>query len=111
MCATLEASGLDHGPISVFERMRSMGLGGPLSGLPRSSVQTSVARLEPKKRPRSSYRRFSRLPAPNCCWQLPTWFISLVRGFCCCCPVNEVLLFGWDVGRELVGGARSGDGR
>ena len=37
----------------------------------------------------------------------PTWFISLVRGFCCCCPVNEVLLFGWDVGRETRGLSRS----
>ena len=66
--ATLEASGLDHGPISVFERMRSMGLDAPsVASLARLFRQRGVARSEPKKRPRSSYRRFV-YPAPNCCW-------------------------------------------
>jgi len=66
----LEASGLDYGPISVFERMRQMGLEAPsVASLARIFRETGVARLEPGKRPRASYRRFV-YPAPNACWQL-----------------------------------------
>jgi putative transposase len=69
--AALEASGLDHGPISVHEKMRAMGLDPVPStaSLARIFREAGVARLEPKKKPRSAWRRFV-YPAPNACWQL-----------------------------------------
>jgi transposase InsO family protein len=69
--AALEASGLDHGPISVHEKMRAMGLEQvpSVASLARIFREAGVARLEPKKKPRSSWRRFV-YPAPNACWQL-----------------------------------------
>ena len=69
--AALEASGLDHGPISVHDKMRSMGLAQVPStaSLARIFREAGVARREPKKKPRSAWRRFV-YPAPNACWQL-----------------------------------------
>jgi putative transposase len=69
--AALEASGLDHGPISVHDKMHSMGLKPVPStaSLARIFREAGVARPEPKKKPRSAWRRFV-YPAPNACWQL-----------------------------------------
>jgi putative transposase len=69
--AALEASGLDHGPISVHDKMRAMGLAvvPSTASLSRIFREAGVARLEPKKKPRSAWRRFV-YPAPNACWQL-----------------------------------------
>jgi putative transposase len=69
--AALEQSGLDHGPISVHEKMRSLRMEPvpAVSSLARIFRDAGVARLEPKKKPRASYRRFV-YPAPNACWQL-----------------------------------------
>ena len=69
--AALEASGLDHGPISVHEKMRAMCLEQVPStaSLARIFREAGVARLEPKNKPRSAWRRFV-YPAPNACWQL-----------------------------------------
>lgn len=69
--AALEASGLDHGPISVHDKMNAMGLDPVPSGasLARIFRAAGVARLEPRKKPRSAWRRFV-YPAPNACWQL-----------------------------------------
>ena len=71
MRAALECSGLDHGPISVHDKMRAMGLDPVPStaSLARIFREAGVARLEPKKKPRSAWRRFV-YPAPNACWQL-----------------------------------------
>ena len=78
--AALEASGLDHGPISVFDKMRQMGLQPPsVAALARIFREKGVARLEPKKRPRASYRRFV-YPAPNACWQLDATEYVLAGG-------------------------------
>lgn len=51
--AALEASGLDHGPISVHDKMRTMGLDSVPStaSLARIFRETGVARLEPRKSP------------------------------------------------------------
>ena len=70
MRAALEASGLHHGPISVREKMHAMGLEQVPSAtsLARIFREAGVARLEPKKKPRSAWRRFV-YPAPNACWQ------------------------------------------
>jgi putative transposase len=69
--AALERSGLDHGPISVHEKMRVLGLTPVPStaSLSRIFRDAGVARVEPRKKPRASFRR-SVSPAPNACWQL-----------------------------------------
>ena len=68
--SALESSGLDHGPIWVHDKMRSMGLEAPSpASLARIFRRKGVARSEPRKRPRSAWRRFV-YPAPNACWQL-----------------------------------------
>jgi transposase InsO family protein len=81
--AALEASGLDHGPISVHERMRTMGLAAPSeASLARIFREAGVARAEPKKRPRAAWRRFV-YPAPNACWQLDATEYVLTGGRKC----------------------------
>lgn len=81
--ASLEASGLDHGPISVHDKMLAMGLQAPsIASLARIFRSFGVARLEPRKRPRSSFRRFV-YPAPNACWQLDATQYVLAGGGKC----------------------------
>lgn len=82
--AALEASGLDHGPISVHDKMRALGFPRvpSIAALARMFRETGVARREPKKKPRSSYRRFV-YPAPNACWQLDATEYVLTRGRKC----------------------------
>lgn len=82
--AALEASGLDHGPISVHDKMRAMGLPQvpATASLARIFRAAGVARLEPKKKPRSAWRRFV-YPAPNACWQLDATEYVLTRGRKC----------------------------
>lgn len=69
--AALESSGLDYGPISVHDKMLALGMSPvpSVATLARIFRQAGVARLEPKKKPRSAWRRFV-YPAPNACWQL-----------------------------------------
>jgi putative transposase len=82
--SALEASGLDHGPISVHEKMHAMGLEQVPStaSLARIFREAGVARLEPKKKPRSAWRRFV-YPAPNACWQLDATEYVLSGGRTC----------------------------
>lgn len=82
--AALEASGLDHGPISVHDKMKSMGLDPVPSTAALSRVfrEAGVARLEPRKRPRAAWRRFV-YPAPNACWQLDATEYVLAGGRKC----------------------------
>lgn len=78
--AALASSGLDHGSIGVFEKMRSMGLTPPaVASLARIFREAGVAKEEPRKRPRAAYRRFA-YPAPNCCWQLDAAVYVLTGG-------------------------------
>ena len=69
--AALEQSGLDHGPISVHDKMRALRMKPvpAVSSLARIFREAGVARMEPKKKPRASFRRFV-YPAPNACWLL-----------------------------------------
>lgn len=68
--AALAQAGWDHGPISVHDKMKEMGIQAPsTASLARLFRARGVARAEPKKRPRASYRRFV-YPLPNACWQL-----------------------------------------
>ena len=63
--AALERSGLDHGPISVHDKMASMGLKAPSPAwLARLFRREGGARAEPSKRPRAAWRRFD-LPRPQ----------------------------------------------
>jgi transposase InsO family protein len=82
--AALERSGLDHGPISVHDKMHAMGLDPVPStaSLARIFREAGVARLEPKKKPRSAWRRFV-YPAPNACWQLDGTEYVLTGGRTC----------------------------
>ena len=84
MRAALEASGLDHGPISVHDKMKAMGLDPvpSVASLARIFREAGVARLEPRKRPRSAWRRFV-YPAPNACWQLDAAEYVLTGGRKC----------------------------
>jgi len=82
--AALEASGLDHGPISVHDKMRTMGLDPvpSIASLARIFRQAGVARAEPRKKPRSAWRRFV-YPAPNACWQMDATEYVLTGGRKC----------------------------
>jgi len=81
--ATLEASGLDHGPISVRDKMLALDLPAPsVASLARIFRAQGVARFEPKKKPRAAYRRFV-YPAPNACWQLDGTQYRLKTGESC----------------------------
>lgn len=81
--SALERSGLDFGPISVFDKMRSLGMDPPsVASLARIFRQRGVARLEPRKKPRAAYRRFV-YPEPNGCWQLDATEYVLVGGRKC----------------------------
>jgi len=82
--SALEASGLDHGPISVHDKMRAMGLAvvPSTASLARIFREAGVARAEPKKKPRAAYRRFV-YPAPNACWQLDATEYVLAGGRKC----------------------------
>lgn len=82
--AALEASGLDHGPISVHDKMRAMGLHPvpSVASLARIFRTAGVARAEPRKKPRSAWRRFV-YPAPNACWQLDATEYVLTGGRKC----------------------------
>ena len=81
--AALEQSGLDCGPVSVHDKMRAMGLDPVPStaSLARIFREAGVARREPKKKPRSAWRRFV-YPAPNACWQLDGTEYVLTGGAC-----------------------------
>ncbi|WP_445707406.1 integrase core domain-containing protein [Cnuibacter physcomitrellae] len=82
--ASLAASGLDHGLISVHDRMHTMGLHEvpSVASLARIFREAGVARSEPRKKPRSAWRRFV-YPAPNACWQLDATEYVLTGGRRC----------------------------
>lgn len=81
--ASLEQSGLDFGPISVSDKMQSLGLAAPSPAtLARAFRKAGVAREEPKKKPRSAWRRFV-YPHPNDCWQIDATEYVLTRGRKC----------------------------
>ncbi len=82
--AALERSGLDHGPISVHDKMHALGMDPVPStaSLARIFREAGVSKVEPKKKPRASYRRFV-YPAPNACWQLDATEYVLVAGRKC----------------------------
>jgi len=82
--AALESSGLDHGPVSVHDKMLALGLDPvpSVASLARIFREMGVARLEPRKKPRSAWRRFV-YPAPNACWQIDATEYVLTGGRTC----------------------------
>ena len=54
----------------------------PTASLARIFREAGVARLEPRKKPRSAWRRFV-YPAPNACWQLDATEYVLTGGRTC----------------------------
>lgn len=81
--SSLERSGWDCGPISVHDKLLALGLESPsVASLARIFRVAGVARAEPNKRPRASYRRFV-YPAPNACWQLDATEYVLTGGRQC----------------------------
>lgn len=80
----LERSGMDAGPISVFDTMTDLGMRPvpSIASLARIFRTAGIARLEPDKKPRSAYRRFV-YPAPNACWQLDATEYVLTGGRKC----------------------------
>jgi transposase InsO family protein len=65
----LHAAGLDHGPVSIAARLQQEGLQAPaFSTIRRILTAAGLITPEPKKRPKSSYRRF-QADQPNECWQ------------------------------------------
>ena len=82
--SALEQSGLDHGPISVHEKLRALGMAPvpSVASLARIFRDAGVARVEPRKKPRAAFRRFV-YPAPNACWQLDATEYVLTGGRKC----------------------------
>lgn len=82
--AALESSGLDHGPVSVHDKMLAMGMESvpSVASLARIFREAGVAKAEPKKKPRAAWRRFV-YPAPNACWQLDATEYVLTGGRKC----------------------------
>jgi putative transposase len=81
--ATLRDQGWDHGPLSVRAKLLAMGLAAPSRvTLARIFTRAGVVRPEPRKKPRSAYRRFV-YPAPNCCWQIDATEWTLSNGRIC----------------------------
>lgn len=80
----LEEEGLDYGPLSVLARLRRMGFTDVPSRatLSRLFAQAGMVTAEPKKKPRSAYRRFV-YPAPNCLWQIDATEWTLSTGVVC----------------------------
>jgi transposase InsO family protein len=76
----LQAAGLDHGPVSIAARLQLEGLRPPaFSTIRRILTSAGLITPEPKKRPKSSYRRF-QADQPNECWQSDFTHWQLAEG-------------------------------
>jgi transposase InsO family protein len=68
--ATLTGRGLDCGAVSIRYWLRRAGVDAPSARtIHRILVSSGLVEPQPKKRPRSSYRRF-QAASPNGCWQM-----------------------------------------
>ena len=74
----LKSGGFDYGPLSVAAKLRRQGFEPPSRAtLARIFTRAGVVVPEPRKRPRSSYKRFV-YPEPNGCWQIDSteWLLA-----------------------------------
>lgn len=66
---SLDADGLDHGPVSIAGRLAAEGVRVPSTSTIRRILHAAgLIEAQPKKRPRSSLHRFAA-DQPNECWQ------------------------------------------
>lgn len=68
--AALQKEGLDYGPLSTISRVSRQGFVPPSRAtVARIFAREGVVVPEPRKKPRSAYKRFV-YPQPNSCWQI-----------------------------------------
>ena len=78
--ADLAAEGWDNGALSIFYRLLREGVQPPSwRTIHRVLKRQDLVIPEPRKRPRSSYRRFE-FPAPDDCWQIDAFGYQLAGG-------------------------------
>jgi putative transposase len=66
----LKKNGHDHGPLSVMARLSRQGYFPPSRAtVARVFARSGVVVAQPRKKPRSAYKRFV-YPQPNACWQI-----------------------------------------
>lgn len=76
----LAAEGWDNGALSIFYRLLRQGVQPPVwRTIHRVLVRQGLVVPQPRKRPRSSYRRFE-FPAPDDCWQIDGFGYQLADG-------------------------------
>ena len=76
----LADQGWDHGPVTVRHRLQALGVAAPaVSTLARVFMRRGMVVPQPRKRPRSSYRRFT-FAAVHECWQLDAFESRLADG-------------------------------
>lgn len=76
--AELEQAGFDHGPLSVIAKLTRQGFDPPSRAtVARIFTRAGVVVPEPRKKPRSAYKRFT-YPQPNACWQIDSteWLLA-----------------------------------
>ncbi|XAZ30298.1 IS481 family transposase [Paenarthrobacter ureafaciens] len=78
--AELQESGFDYGPLSVIAKLARQGFKPPSRAtVARIFVRAGVVVPEPRKKPRSAYKRFV-YPQPNACWQIDSTEWQLAGG-------------------------------
>ena len=78
--AELQESGQDHGPLSVIAKLSRQGFTPPSRAtVARIFSRAGVVMPEPRKKPRSAYKRFV-YPQPNACWQIDSTEWQLGNG-------------------------------
>lgn len=76
----LKELGLDHGPLSVMAKLSRQGFRPPSRAtVARIFTRAGVVVPEPRKKPRSAYKRFV-YPQPNSCWQIDSTEWQLADG-------------------------------
>jgi transposase InsO family protein len=76
--AELKEAGHDHGPLSVVAKLTRLGFTPPSRAtVARIFARAGVVVPEPRKKPRSAYKRFV-YPQPNACWQIDSteWLLA-----------------------------------
>ena len=77
--AALQAEGWDNGPLSIRNRLLRDGHQPPSwRTVHRVLVRARLVEPQPKKKPRSAYRRFE-FPAPDDCWQIDAFDYRLLN--------------------------------
>ena len=78
--AALAVEGWDNGATSIYHRLLHDGVPAPSPRtIHRVLVRAGLVVPQPKKRPRSSYRRF-QFPCTDDCWQIDGWQARLADG-------------------------------